>query len=131
MNRLEKVMLVEDDQDIQFIAKMILQKLGGYQVAVCSSGKQALQEIPVFQPQLVLLDMMMPEMDGLTVLRHMRENPEFAALPVVFMTAKAQTHEIEDYKRQGVLGVITKPFEPSLLKGQIEKIWNGFQQELK
>jgi two-component system, OmpR family, response regulator len=123
---LQKVMLVEDDPDIQFIAKLTLQKLGGYQVYVASNGREALEQLPIFQPQLILLDMMMPEMDGLTVLRRIRTMSEYANVPIVFMTAKAQAHEIEEYKRSGIQDVITKPFEPNALKGRIEKVWQDF-----
>lgn len=123
--KLEKILLVEDDPDIQFIARMALQRLSGYQVEVSNNGREALKKLPLFLPQMVIMDMMMPEMDGLTTFQQMRQNPDFAHLPVVLMTAKAQAHEIENYKREGIRDVIIKPFEPAELGKQLEKIWQS------
>jgi CheY-like chemotaxis protein len=123
--KLERILLVEDDPDIQFIARMALQRISGYQVEVCNNGIEALQKLPLFQPQMVVMDMMMPEMDGLTTFQEMRKIPAFAHLPVVIMTAKAQAHEIENYKREGINDVIIKPFEPAELGKQLEQIWQS------
>lgn len=128
MSKLEKVMLVEDDPDIQLIARMSLEILGGYQVELCENGLVALEKLPVYRPQLVLLDVMMPKMDGPTVLSHIRKMPDFKTLPVVFMTAKAQAHEVDDYYAQGVQGLIIKPFEPDELAHTLEVIWQRHQE---
>ena len=124
MQFLQRVLMVEDDLDIQIVARMALEAVGGYTVEICSGGEQALQTVEGFGPDLVLLDVMMPDMDGPTVLRHLRQRPATAQLPVVFMTAKAQAHEISSYRQMGALDVISKPFDPMALSAQLAEIWN-------
>ncbi len=117
-------MMVEDDIDIQVVASLALEAVGGFEVVVCSGGLEALERIEPFAPDLVVLDVMMPGMDGPTVLQHLRERPATAHLPVVFMTAKAQSHEIAGYKALGALDVVTKPFDPMMLSQTLLDIWN-------
>ena len=74
-------------------------------------------------PDLVLLDVMMPDMDGPTVLKHLHERPATAHLPIVFMTAKAQAHEVASYREMGALDVISKPFDPMMLSAKLSDIW--------
>ena len=124
MQSLQRVLMVEDDPDIQIVARMALEAVGGYTVEICSGGQEALQNVERFGPDLVLLDVMMPGMDGPTVLRHLRERPATAQLPVVFMTAKAQAHEISSYRAMGALDVISKPFDPMQLSAQLAEIWS-------
>lgn len=92
---LQRILYVEDDSDIQAVAKLALEVVGGFSVKVCASGEQALAEAVAFDPQLILLDVMMPGMDGPSTLKGLRELPELAHVPVAFMTAKAQPQEIE------------------------------------
>jgi len=128
MNRqLQKIMMVEDDPDIQSVASFALEAVGGFQVAVCSSGPQALEQVEGFAPDLLLLDVMMPGMDGPTLLEFLRARPSTAHLPIVFMTAKAQPHEVEGYKSLGALDVVTKPFSPMILSDTLLAIWNRAQ----
>ena len=89
-----RILLVEDDRDIQKVASMVLERLGGYEVACCSSGYEALEKAPEFAPDLILLDVMMPALDGPGTLREMRREASLAETPVVFMTAKAQPDEV-------------------------------------
>lgn len=121
--KLEKIMMVEDDLDIQTVAQLALETVGGFTVKICSSGQEALTNIEDFQPNLVLLDVMMPEMDGPTTLKKLRDTDVGQNIPVIFMTAKAQAHEVEHYKNLGALDVITKPFDPMTLSEQIKEIW--------
>src|SRR5437773_12396015 len=109
---LKKIMFVEDDPDIQFVAEIALSVKGGFQVCVCGSGTQALEEARTFRPDLVLLDVMMPKMNGPTTMKNLRTIPETAQTPVIFMTAKVQPHEVSEYKELGALDVIFKPFDP-------------------
>lgn len=125
MAQLQKIMMVEDDPDIQVVASLALEAVGGFEVLVCSSGVEALERVEGFAPDLVVLDVMMPGMDGPTVLKHLRERPQTANLPIVFMTAKAQSHEIALYKEMGALNVVTKPFDPMTLPQTLLDIWNG------
>ncbi|RYX83280.1 response regulator [bacterium] len=125
MALLQKIMMVEDDPDIQAVASLALEAVGGFEVLVCSGGTEALERVDGFAPDLVVLDVMMPGMDGPTVLKHLRERPQTANLPVVFMTAKAQSHEIAMYKEMGALSVVTKPFDPMTLPQTLLDIWNS------
>ncbi len=126
MNRtLEKILLVEDDPDIQSVGRLSLEAVGGFTVEVCSSGKEALQVAPNYLPDLILLDVMMPGMDGLTTYAALRENPALRATPVIFMTAKVQSHEVAHYQELGALGVISKPFDPMSLADEIRALWNA------
>ena len=122
---LEKVLLVEDNNDIRAIVKVALQKLGGLEVCACESGVQALDAMTDFAPQLVLLDVMMPDMDGPTVLRRMRERPETAGIAVIFLTAKTTPQEIQALRSLGALDVIPKPFDPISLHQHVKRIWKA------
>jgi CheY-like chemotaxis protein len=118
-----RVLLVEDDPDIQLVARLALADIGGLTVEVCGCGRDALTTVGSFRPDLVLLDVMMPDMDGIAVLEALRSQPEIGATPVVFMTARAQAHEIARYRKLGSLGVITKPFEPATLAESLKGMW--------
>ncbi len=117
-----KVLYVEDEQDIQTIARIALEKIGGFNLNVCSSGKQAIKEVADFVPDIILLDVMMPEMDGLETYQNIREIPGCQDIPVVFMTARVQTHEIKNYLAIGAVDVIAKPFSPMTLADQVNTI---------
>lgn len=121
--KLTRILYVEDEPDIQMVAQLALETLGGYTLAVCSSGNEALAKIAGFQPQFILLDVMMPGMDGPTTLGKIRTLPEFATTPVVFMTAKVQPSEVAGYKAIGAVDVIPKPFDPMKLSSQVQAIW--------
>lgn len=123
MNDLKRILYVEDEPDIQTIAKMALEMIGGFEVTVCNSGDEALQQAETANPQLILLDVMMPRMDGPTTLQHLKQIPRFQATPVVFMTAKAQPKEIEHFISLGAVDVIAKPFDPMTLPDQLRVIW--------
>jgi len=122
-DQLTRILYVEDEPDIQTVARLALETLGGFTVAICSSGNEALERAPEFQPQLILLDVMMPEMDGPTTLRKLRGQPQFASTPVIFMTAKVQPGEVAGYKEIGAVDVIPKPFDPMTLSAQVRAIW--------
>ncbi len=122
---LRKILHVEDEADIREITKLALEAVGGFVVESCASGQDALKIAPVFQPDLMLLDVMMPGMDGPATLKAMNKLSEFDDLPVIFMTAKIQSSEISDYDEMGAAGVITKPFDPMTLSDQIHEIWQS------
>lgn len=123
MIELERIMHIEDDLAIQEVTRIALEIVGGFTILSCSSGAQGLTEIGHFAPQLILLDVMMPGMDGPETLARLRQLPGSKATPVIFMTAKAQTHEIETYRALGAADVIIKPFDPMTLADQINAIW--------
>jgi len=117
MGQRKRILYIEDETDLRWLVKHILESAGGFEVLVCGSGAEGLRCIAESAPDLVLLDVMMPGMDGFSVLRALRARPESAALPVVFLTARTQ--EGDEYLRSGAQGVITKPFEPGGLVEQV------------
>jgi len=122
---LKRILMVEDESDIQAIASLALEAVGGFEVAVCSSGYEAIERAPAFLPDLLLLDVMMPGLDGLATLGALRGLAATAQTPVIFMTANNQPHEMEHYAELGALGVVSKPFDPMTLASTIELIWNN------
>lgn len=120
---LQRILYVEDDPDIQAIAVMVLETIHGFTLEVCSPGCEALQKAEAFNPDLILMDVMMPNMDGPETLAGLREFPTLATTPVVFMTAKVQPQEVQAYLDLGAVGVIAKPFDPMLLVDQLREIW--------
>lgn len=123
MSTLQRILCVEDEPDIQAVARMALELVGGFVVRVCSGGDEALREAPGFSPDLILLDVMMPGMDGPSTLQALRAQDATAQVPVVFMTAKVQPQEVTHYRSLGALDVIAKPFDPMALAGQVQAIW--------
>jgi two-component system, OmpR family, response regulator len=120
---LERICYVEDDEDIQRIVRMSLERVGKMEVEVVSDPHQAIAVIARFKPDLVMLDWMMPGMDGPTLFRKMKQQPETAALPVVFITAKATQRDMEELVALGAAGTISKPFSPRDLADQLRSIW--------
>lgn len=121
--QLGRILYAEDEPDIQTIARFALVKLGGFDLEVCASGEEAVRKAPGFKPDLLLLDVMMPDMDGPAALEAIRQLPSLSEVPVIFMTAKIQAHEVDEYERLGAIGVIAKPFDPVTLAGQVREIW--------
>lgn len=129
MSVLQRVLYVEDDPDIREIAELALKEVGGLDVALCVSGEQALAKAPDFAPQLVLLDVMMPDMDGPETLEALRAQGSVAGdTPVVFVTAKVHPDEVERYKQMGVADIIPKPFDPMSLADDLRSIWSRFHE---
>jgi len=120
-------MHIEDDPSIQMVAKVALEAVGGFDVCTCGSGQEALEQFSSFLPQLILLDVMMPGMDGPSTLRKMQQHFDLTNVPVVFMTAKVQSNEVESYKALGASDVVVKPFDPMKLSEQIQNIWRNHQ----
>ncbi len=120
---LTRICYVEDDEDIQRIVRMSLERIGKMTVEVVGDPLKAIDAIVAFQPELVMLDWMMPGMDGPTLFRKMKERPETSAFPVVFITAKASTKELNELQELGAAGTISKPFTPKDLPEQLRAIW--------
>ncbi|MBN7770177.1 response regulator [Marinobacter daepoensis] len=118
----ERVLYVEDDADIRSVAELALADVGGFCVCLCASGQEALAQIDDFGPDLVLLDVMMPGMDGPQTLQALKQRPRGLDVPVVFMTARLQPSEIEEYRALGAIGVIPKPFDPMTLADDIRAL---------
>ena len=124
---LTKMIVVDDDEDVLTIAKYCLESLSSTQIKYFSSGEEALREAMTFNPDLILLDVMMPKMDGNATLEALRLIPTLASIPVVFFTAKAQKEELSNYSKLGIIDIIVKPFDPMTLAQRVLKIWDRHQ----
>jgi two-component system, OmpR family, response regulator len=122
---LTSLLYVDDDDDIREIVEMSLSLDGGIRVTTSSGGEQALAVMRDEHPDLVVLDVMMPGMDGPTILTHMRSDPLLERIPVIFMTAKANPQEIARFRCLSAIGVIAKPFDPMTLGDQVRTLWNS------
>jgi len=124
---LPKIFVCEDDPDIQIIIEMSLSDLGGANVTIFSSGAEFFAGLENDMPELVILDVMLPEMDGPTILKKLKANDKYKHLPVIFMTAKIRPMDLADYKGLDVLGVIGKPFDPADVIDKIFDYWTNFK----
>ena len=126
---LKRITYVEDEPDIRAITEFALKELGGFTLNVCASGPEALEQAPDFNPDLIILDVMMPGMDGIETFKRMRAIPKLADVPVIFLTAKTMKHEIDRYRALGPAEVITKPFDPLTLANRVREIWRRAQEK--
>jgi len=122
---LTKILYVEDEQDIQAIAQIALEAVGGFTLKMCSNGEDALDQIIDFNPDLILLDVMMPGIDGPSTLKEIRTISQFTDTPAIFMTAKVQADEVDALRKHGAVDVIAKPFDPMTLADTIKAIWGS------
>ena len=126
MNRpLRRILAVDDDPDILAVVALALRTLGGLDVVTASSGNEALGILAKGTFDLVLLDVMMPGIDGLETLQAIRDNKATADLPVVLMTARVKLYEQGAEQPPGVLAVIPKPFDPVTLPRRLQVLWEG------
>lgn len=116
-----RILHVDDQPDIRGIVKLALGKIGGFSVCSCSSGEEALAQAPAFDPELFLIDMSMPGMDGMDLLARLREGD--ARAPAIFFTARINPSDLERYRAAGAIGTVSKPFDPLKLGRQITAIW--------
>lgn len=117
-----KVLIIDDEDDIRSVAALSLGILGGVEVVEAESGKDGITKAASEQPDVILLDMMMPEMDGPATLAALRGNADTNMIPVIFLTARAMTNEMEKLKQMGAKGILTKPFDPTALATQVKAI---------
>ena len=120
---LNRICYVEDDEDIQRIVRMSLERVGKMTVEVVGDPTAAIDAMTKFKPDLVMLDWMMPVLDGPALFRQMKTRPETSALPVVFITAKAGQRDLDELVSLGAAGTISKPFSPKDLPEQLRAIW--------
>lgn len=121
---LKNIFYVDDEEDILEIASMCLETVGGFHVSVCSDSGIAHDRIQAEQPDLILLDAMMPIKDGPALLKEIKSNKNVSHIPVVFMTARIRPADIQRYLDIGAAGVIEKPFDPMAISDQIVNIWS-------
>jgi len=120
---LSRILYVDDEPDIREVAKIALELMGGFTVHACESGETALAEAPNFRPDLVLLDVMMPRMDGPQTFAALRQIDTLSDVPIVFFTAKAQRTEVQALLELGALDVLAKPFDPMTVAQTVSEIW--------
>lgn len=125
---LKKILYAEDEDDIREIAVLAIESIGGFEVANCNSGEHVVELAKSFKPQLILLDVMMPVMDGPATLKVLKQNEDLKHIPVIFLTAKIMDKEIQSFKDMGAIDIISKPFDPMTLAEQIQVIWNTYHE---
>ncbi len=126
MRELKHIFLIEDEADIRAVATIALEQVGGLSVTGYTSGEEAMSQLEKATPDLILLDVMMPGMDGPEVLGRLQNMAPAKDIPVVFMTAKVQPQEVAHFKSLGAVDVIAKPFDPMTLADQIKEIWQRY-----
>jgi CheY-like chemotaxis protein len=117
-----RILIIDDEEDIRDVAALSLETVAGWEVFVASSGAQGLARAIEHQPDAVLLDVMMPGMDGPTTFRELRKNPATAHIPVLLLTAKVQSSDQRRFADLGVEAVLLKPFDPLTLSTQIADV---------
>ena len=120
---LERVLHVDDDPDIQEITRYALESIAGLHVESCLSGEEAIARAPLFRPQLLLLDVMLPKVNGMDLYRALTELPDLTDLPVMFMTSAADTVDLKRYREFGAIGTIMKPIDYRTLGETVRDLW--------
>lgn len=115
----KRILLVDDEDDIREVAQLSLEMVGGWEVLTAGSGEEAVRLAGIEPLDAILLDVMMPEMDGLSTFRHLRDDPATRGIPVLLLTAKVRPDDLERFAGLGVDGVITKPFDPLTLPREV------------
>jgi len=128
MSTLNRILYAEDEPDIREIATLALESIGQFTVETCVSGAFVIDLALAFRPQLILLDIMMPDMDGPATLAALSHHATLQHIPVIFLTAKILPDEIARFKSLGAIDVINKPFDPMNLADQIRAIWTAHNE---
>lgn len=128
MDELKRIMHIEDDESIRMITSVTLESVGNFTVESCESGYEGVRKFEEFQPQVVLLDVMMPELDGPGTLELLKKRYNLERVMVLFMTAKVQQQELEHFKSIGGYEVIEKPFDPMTLAEKVSHFWESFNR---
>ena len=119
-----KILIIDDDADIRSIARLSLSRVGGMEVIEAGGGVEGVRKAQEENPDVILLDMMMPTMDGMETLAALRSQPATASTPVIFLTAKAVGNEVERITSLGAAGVLVKPFDPRTLSRDVRALVN-------
>ncbi|EXF42652.1 chemotaxis protein CheY [Pseudomonas sp. BAY1663] len=125
MKQLKRILHVEDVPSIQVVTRIALEKLGGFEVLSCPSGQAALEQVQAFAPDLILLDVMLPQMDGIELVRQLAHVVDLSRIPVVLLTGHLQPERLDLLRQLGVRQVLSKPFDPLQLAGQLQEIWEA------
>jgi|GraSoiStandDraft_14_1057315.scaffolds.fasta_scaffold250247_2 CheY-like chemotaxis protein len=124
------LLVIDDDRDIRQVAKTSLELVGGFHVILADSGQRGLTLAHEARPDAIILDLMMPDLDGRTTLAHLKQTPEMASIPVIMLTAKVQVNR-QELVGQGAAGVLVKPFDPMQLPDQVCEIlgWRSSRKD--
>lgn len=125
---LNHILCIDDEEDILMVARLALEAVGGFKVSLCQGSEKAVEKARELRPDLVLLDVMMPVMDGPATLAALHVPDACPRLPVMFMTAKARTEEVSALINLGAVGVISKPFDPMTLSGEVRTLWKEYHE---
>lgn len=120
--RVKRILIIDDEDDIREVAQLTLEAVGGWEVFTAESGSEGLATAQTEQPEAILLDVMMPEMDGIATFHQLQVNPLTRDIPVILLTAKVQTSDQRRFAELGVTGIVAKPFDPMTLTDQVAKI---------
>lgn len=115
------ILVVEDEASLRLVIQITLERLGGWSVLTAASGRDGVSQAQQVHPDVILLDVMMPDMDGLEVLQQLRSQPQTSRIPVILLTAKIMPISREEQTQLGVSGIIAKPFDPLQLSQQVAK----------
>jgi CheY-like chemotaxis protein len=119
---MRRVLVIDDDDDIRMLVRLSLQRVGGMEVIEAANGRAGVELARAERPDAILLDVMMPEMDGPTTVRELRDLPETSAIPIVLLTAKVQSRDRERFAELPIQGTIPKPFDPLELPRQLDEM---------
>lgn len=122
MRELMKVLLIDDDEDIRRLGQLSLEDIGQFETTIAASAREGIELAVASLPHVILLDVMMPGMDGFAALAELRSRPELTGIPVIFLTASGRPEDVESYRQRGALGFIPKPFDPMTLPAQIREL---------
>jgi CheY-like chemotaxis protein len=122
MSTTNRILIIDDEDDIREVAKASLELMGGFTVLLASSSHEGLVKAETEQPDAILLDVMLPDIDGTTTFKHLQSNPTTRQIPVILLTAKVQSVDQRRFADLGVMAVIPKPFDPINLASQISEV---------
>lgn len=122
MSDSKSILIIDDDDDIREVAQLTIEAVGGWQVLTAPSGIDGLAKAEIEQPDAILLDVMMPDLDGISTFELLKANPQIQNIPVILLTAKVQAAEQRRFTELGVTGIITKPFDPMTLTSQVADV---------
>ena len=117
-----KILMIDDEEDVRAVAELSLARVGRMDVQTAGSGREGIAAATASTPDVILMDCMMPEMDGMTTFAEMRKIDSLRDVPVIFLTAAARKNEVDELMRMGAAGVITKPFDPMTLSEQVKRV---------
>jgi CheY-like chemotaxis protein len=122
----KRILVIDDEDDIREVAQLSLEMVGGWQVLTASSGPEGIEVASEQKPDAILLDVMMPELDGPSTFKKLQDNPETAKIPVILLTAKVLSADRQRFAELGVTAIVAKPFDPMNLATQVAELlgWN-------